>query len=247
MAKNIVKEWDVAAKNNGLDAYFAAIHEDEKPSIFERVHDWFKYTIIIPVRDWNWNVIAYFHNRKLFNKMLWKWRAFDYRYQFELFAFGLEQLAKSIENGYEVEVSRNKKVEAIKKLIDVLNSDYEDGLWDKYMGKFYNDTTVHVTKFEDGSYGFKYINMNEDDYAKSLEKYKSAVKSARNKHYKTMFHLIEGQDNEKVSKIIDAEVNQIISDLENKGETVTPERKEKITEETTFKHFDGSGIETWWD
>lgn len=56
-----------------------------------------------------------------FRKELWRFRDWDYIYTLSLFRKGLEQMVVAIERGYEEEVSRGKKVEKMKRVIELIN------------------------------------------------------------------------------------------------------------------------------
>ena len=225
-----VKEW------TSYDAYFEDEFEDryDNRKWYEKVKDFFVYTIGYNVRDWWIDTRWYFSNLKRFHPMIKSWRSWDYKYQIDLFVFGLKQLANTIERyGHEEDVSRNKKIAAIKSLIAEIELDYQDAV-DKrfssihsYFGK--------IVKYSDGSVA--HICTDEEAYAKDRERYHAALKKARKAHYDKIFKLIVGQDDDKIGQMVKA-----------KYEALSEEEKKEFDSYAAYVElFDGSGIEGWWD
>jgi hypothetical protein len=225
-----VKEW------TSYDDYFKDEFEDRhnNKKWYEKVKDFFVYSIGWNVRDWWIDTKWYFYNLKCFQPMIKSWRPWDYQYQIDLFVFGLKQLADTIDRyGNEEDVSRNKKIAAIRSLIAEIELDYEDVV-DKrfssihgYFGK--------IIKYSDGS--VSHICTDEDAYVKDRERYHAALKKARKAHYDKIFKLIIGQDDDKL--------NQMVKD---KYEVLSEEEKKKFDPYVArVELFDGSGIEGWWD
>lgn len=97
------------------------------------IYDFFVYTVWKNgIRELYYKLKWYFKNLFLFQKQLWYWRPWDYKYQMELFAFGLDQLANAMENGSEERTSANKKIAACRELSRQLKRDVEDEIeWSK--------------------------------------------------------------------------------------------------------------------
>lgn len=225
-----VTEW------TSYDDYFKDEFEDRHNNMkwYEKVKDFFVYTIGYNVRDWWIDTRWYFSNLKRFQPMIKAWRSWDYQYQIDLFVFGLKQLADTIERyGCEEDVSRNKKIAAIRSLIAEIELDYQDAV-DKrfssihsYFGK--------IIKYSDGSVA--HICTDEESYAKDRERYGAALKKARKAHYDKIFKLIIGQDDDKINQMVKA-----------KYDALSEEEKEKFDSYAArVELFDGSGIEGWWD
>lgn len=155
----------------------------------EKVKDFFVYSIGLNVRDW-WNSIKwYFSNLKRFQPVIKSWRYWDYQYQVDLFVFGLKQLADAIDRyGHEEDVSRKKKVAAIKSLIAEIERDYQDDV----------------------------DSRNEDSYAKYYERYYAALKRTRKAHYDKIFKLIIGQDEYKLHQMVKAKYEALSEEEKEK-------------------------------
>ena len=156
---------------------------------FEKVKDFFVYSIGLNVRDL-WNSIKwYFSNLKRFQPVIKSWRSWDYQYQVDLFVFGLKQLVDEIDiYGHEEDVSRKKKITAIKSLIAEIERDYRD----------------------DVDY------RNEDSYEKYYGRYYAELKRTRKAHYNKIFKLIIGQDEDKLNQMVKAKYEALSEEEKEK-------------------------------
>lgn len=156
---------------------------------YEKIKDFFVYSIGLNVRDW-WNSIKwYFSNLKRFQPVIKSWRYWDYQYQVDLFVFGLKQLADAIDRyGHEEDVSRKKKVAAIKSLVAEIEHDYQDAV----------------------------DNRNEDSHEKYYGRYYAELKKARNEHYEKIFRFIVGQDEDKLNQMVKAKYETLSEEEKEK-------------------------------
>jgi len=185
-------------------------------------------------KEWYYNIKNYISNRILFNKVLWDWRAWDSAYQVDLFKFGLEQLAKSIENGIEEPISRGKKVAAINKLITELSRDVED----EAFNKVYTNHDFNTRIDEEGTLHFDA--MNQEDAQKLHNEYIKLCEKEHKKQFDTIFRIIRGQSHAEQTKAQDALI-----------EKLSPEEKEASQKQGFYNQwaeaFDGTGIFGWWE
>ena len=224
-----VKEW------TSFDEYFKEHFEERhnNKKWYEKVKDFFVYSIGWNVRDWWINTKWYFSNLKCFQPIIKSWRSWDYHYQVDLFVFGLEQLANTMEYyGYEEEKSRNKKIATIKELIDEIKRDYEVEVDERFPRDEYLEKIV---KYSDGSVSFKY--KDDETVEKDKERHTNALKKARKAHYNKIFKLILGQDNDKLNQMVKEKYESLSED----------EKKNFDSYDAYVELFDGSGIEEWWD
>lgn len=224
-----VKEW--TSFDDYFKEHFEERHNNKK--WYEKVKDFFVYCIGWNVRDWWIDTKWYFSNLKRFQPMIKSWRSWDYQYQVDLFVFGLKQLANTMEYyGNEEEKSRNKKIAAIKELIDEIKRDYEEEV-DK---RFTRDTYLEkIVKYSDGSVAFKY--KDDETIENAKERHINALKKARKVHYNKIFKLILGQDNDKLNQMVKEKYESLSED----------EKKNFDSYDAYVELFDGSGIEGWWD
>lgn len=225
-----VKEW------NSYDDYFKDEFEDchNNEKWYEKVKDFFVYSIGWNLRYWWIDTKWYFSNLKRFQPMIKSWRSWDYKYQVDLFVFGLKQLADTIDKyGYEEDISRNKKIDAIKSLIAEIELDYNDAVNKRFSSM--HDYFDKIIKYSDGS--VSHICTDDESYKKDRERHHAALKKARKTHYDKIFKLIIGQDEDKL--------NQMVKD---KYDALSEEEKKKFDPYAErVELFDGSGIEGWWE
>lgn len=236
MDKTIVREYDVMGFGGAMDAML----ESRKKHWYQHVGRWFGnkwYRIQLKWADFRWRI----KNHITFDKMLKEWYPWDWECQVELFAFGLEQLVNCIDNGHEVEVSRTKKVAAIRELIQLLRTKPDEGLYEKYLEPLDKVVKEHVTEYADGSFG---INTATEEGRKlrseAIAAFDKEEKENRDKQLERIFYLIKGQEH----KALLDKVNQIVGE---KREDETPQDYSERYQEYYDTLYDGSGIEGWWE
>lgn len=240
MARNseIVKEYDVKGKHP-----FSKIFDEKRKNKkwYQKLGDWFSvcwYAITMRYYETK----RYFKNIVYFNKMMKDWYLWDSKSQLKLFAYGLEGLANHMERyGREIDVSRKKKIASIRRLVELLRTDYEDAVNDKYLSVGEDEVITHVTEYADGSTGFE---VRDEDSKKikekSLEVYKEKYHQAREAYYDEIFKLIKGQDMYKLQDEVDTVAGE-------KHEDETYAEYQQRRDEIYHNLFDGTGIEGWWD
>ena len=98
---------------------------------------------------WNelyWNTKNGINNLIRFRKAVWGFWDFDYHSSLKILKFNLELLYKRIENGHEIEESRDKKLLDIKRCIELLNNQLEDDYVDRVGGL---NSSKYPFEFED--------------------------------------------------------------------------------------------------
>ena len=213
-------------------------NSNTKETRLDAILDWF-YNIIPSIknswRDFKWC----FKNHIKFHKVLKEWRPWDYRYQTNMFAFCLEQLAEHIKNGYEEEVSRDKKVAAIGNLVRLLRIDFDDMDYEVYkkivIPTIKNDK-ITVTEYSDGTRSYKPEKTIEreifDEYVSEAELQKDII-------YQHIFDIIKGQTHRQIKE----QAMAIVGDKESYANEIEYNNK---LQEMYDSLFDGTGIEMWW-
>lgn len=84
--------------------------------------NWWKWKVYYPWLDFKRGV----KNLWLYRKIVWDMDDFDYNYILEMKKFQLEKLLKVLENGSEIEETRNPKIEDIKRCIELISNILED-------------------------------------------------------------------------------------------------------------------------
>ena len=171
-----------------------------------------------------WDFLRYdvpngFKNIFFFWRVIWNYRDWDYNFQLRILKRSLEPLAKRIENGNEVDISRLKKVEKIHRTIEILehigNDSYIE-IAEKELG--YQTDTTHI--FSDEPLAITEANRKIFELSHLIEE----------KEWIELFEILKGQDREKYKKIVDSLT-----------------KEERKSEDVWNNWFDGSGIRGWWD
>lgn len=102
-------------------------------TITTAIGEFFLYDLnFYKVQDFFYNLKWFFRNLKNFRKQLWNFRSYDFSFAIDMLVCCLQQLADAIENGHEEERSATKKVAKIRELIDLLQHDIDDDMYNVY-------------------------------------------------------------------------------------------------------------------
>lgn len=178
-------------------------------NFFQKIYDLFRYDITRFVKNF-WR----------FRKNLWNFRWYDYSYTLSLLRTSLQIMADNVETkGYEVDVSRLKKVAKMRRAIQIIdNMDFLTHLEmaEKELGslhesnwEFVPDGTEHYSVKNDLSLEEKTHNHKVYERSREIE----------NEEWNELWKILRGQRHEDYKK----------SNVE------------------WDEWFDGSGMNTWWD
>lgn len=234
LSKEAVKEW--ATEQEYWDEWEEEIL-DEHAKLSTKIKNFFVYGIGWRTRDWWWNMKWYFHNLKTFQPVLKTWRSFDYRFQVDLFKFGIEQLIKAKEYyGNERLEDAEKRIGAMRALIAEIDRDYEDEVRERM--NIDRRNSGRVTKYADGSVCFHH---DREGYEDELNNLFEEIAKERKLHYQKIFDLIIGQSREDIEEEIERRI-AAISEEEKKSMS-----KAELYRKVYMDVWDGSGIEGWYD
>jgi len=155
-----------------------------------------------------------------FRKEIWNFRPWDYTYNLRILSKSLEPLRDSIKGGYEVDISKLKKVQKIERAIEILNNITED----KYIN------------IAESQLGFKvntdYIFDNDapENIKEANGKIYSLSQEIEDKEWKELWVIFQGQEHSHYVMLLD-KMN-------------TEQRK---NDDVWNNWYDGSGMEHWWD
>ena len=101
----------------------------------EKVWDLFRY-----------DIPNFFKNLWYFKKILWNYRTWDFHYTLQIMLLTIIQLRNSIDNGYEIDESRNKKVQQMARVIELLENHVNDNFIKQAEKVQYLDSvyTLHI-------------------------------------------------------------------------------------------------------
>lgn len=169
-----------------------------------------------------YKIPMFFENVWFFRKELWRFRSWDYTFNLGLFKRSLEKTSHTLEfYGHEIEVSRIKKVEKIKRVVELINNIQK--------GDYVNRAEEVLGELKNSDWLF---NGRED----TIEEREHNAKIFELSHkleedeWKEICLILQGQDYSDYKKIYD---------------NLTPE--ERLVEDHWYKWYDGSGLKSWWD
>lgn len=168
------------------------------------------------------DLLHFLKNIWYFRKELYNFRSWDYSYNINLFRRSLEKTVYTIEHyGYEVDKSRLKKVEKMKRAIQLMNnvcSDEYVTTAEKELGELRNIDSIWDNKKS---------TEEEKNHNKKIFKRAKEIESSE---WKELCSIIQGQD-----------INEYI----NKRKNSDPDLSDEMHSFDDW--FDGSGIKNWWD
>lgn len=169
-----------------------------------------------------YKIPMFFENIWYFKKELWEFRSWDHTFNLMLLGRSLEKTANTIEfYGHEVDVTRLKKVEKIKRAVEIIRGINEDNYLDraqkelgelKNIGGWYTDIEDTPEEKEHNRKVFDLSNKIAAD------------------EWDELFSILKGQNHEEYCKLID-------------NATEEEKRKSNLWD----KWYDGSGMKHWWD
>jgi len=167
--------------------------------------------------------LPYFlENIWFFRKELYAFRSWDYSFNLDLFRRSLEKTVNTIEHyGNEVDESRIKKVEKMKRAIQLIKnvrSDEYISQAESELGKIKNSDWLWTER--------------EDTEEESIHNKKifEMAREIEDSEWKELWSIIQGQDVKEYRKLYDAQSEE-----------------EKRERELWNEWFDGSGMKSWWD
>ena len=194
---------------------------------------WHQHPVYKIYETFRYKIPIFFKNLWFFRKELWDFRSWDYGFNLMMLRRSLEKTVNTIEiYGNEVEESRMKKVEKIKRVIELLKNVRSDSyieMAEKELGEI-----KHIDwEFEEvpDKPGYMKLVDKEDDEEKDHNRkvYKRA-NEIELEEWREIWRILEGQDHNEYVKLM---------------ESTSEEDKQKT--DLWYIWFDGSGMKNWWD
>ena len=155
-----------------------------------------------------------------FRKVVWNFRPWDHTYNLGIFAKSLEPLRDSIKNGYEVDVTRLKKVAKIERAIEILNNITEDK---------YTDIAEAQLGYEVNN-EFIFRNDESEEIEEENRKIYDLSREIEDKEWKELWTILQGQDHSHYVMLLDR-----------------MSQEQKKNEDIWGNWYDGSGMGHWWN
>jgi hypothetical protein len=163
----------------------------------------------------------FFKNVWMFRKALWNHYWFDHHGTLMFLETGLTHISNTVEKyGNEVDESRLKKVDAMRRVIQLIQN-YNNDSYIDMAEKELGNLVLHDWEFEPVPDNPEYSQMVDKDTPEEKEHNSKVFARAREiqeKEWDELFLILKGQDYTKFDKDIDWN-----------------------------KQFDGSGLRGWWD
>ena len=194
---------------------------------------WHQHPVYKFYEFFRYKLPMFFENLWFFRKELWNFRSWDYSFNLNLLSRSLEKTVNTIEYyGHEVDESRMKKVQKMKRVIELLNhirSDSYIEMAEKELGEVRNIDW----QFEKVSDNPDYMRLVDNENPEDIEHNKKVYNRADEievEEWKEIWRILEGQDRDEYVKLM---------------ESTSEEDKRKT--DLWYKWFDGSGMKHWWD
>jgi len=169
-----------------------------------------------------YDIPGFFRNLWVFRKALWKYRWYGGHHSvFTLMADAVKDMHTNIEErGIEEWISKEKKVEAMKRCVYLLNLFANDDFIEEAEKELGVEMILntHFVPLEDRPDLYEMVNDVTKKEKKINERILRRAHDIQKKGWKELMHLLDGQDYSKFSK------------------------KSEFLDQ-----FDGSGIRGWWD
>lgn len=194
---------------------------------------WHQHPVYKFYEFFRYKLPMFFENLWFFRKELWNFRSWDYSFNLSLLSRSLEKTVNTIEYyGHEVDESRMKKVQKMKRVIELLNhirSDSYIEMAEKELGEIKNVDWKFEQIAESPGHMRLVDNENPEDVEHNRKVYNRADKIEA-EEWKEIWKILEGQDHGEYVKLM---------------ESTSEEDKRKT--DLWYKWFDGSGMKHWWD
>lgn len=193
---------------------------------------WHQHPVYKFYEFFRYKLPMFFKNVWFFRKELWKFRSWDYSFNLMMLRRSLEKTVNTIEfYGMEVDVSRMKKVEKMKRVIELLSHIREDSyleLAEKELGQI-RDYDLEFEPVEGGE-GYELIDNQDPQDKEHNKKVFDRAHEIELQEWNEIWTILKGQDMNEYRTYLDS---------------LTEE--ERKNENAWYKWFDGSGMKHWWD
>jgi len=191
-------------------------------------HTWWYRTYETIFRD----VPQFFKNIWIFRKEIYEFRDWQYSFNLGLFKKSLEQTVKRLEKGHEEDRSRNKKIQAINRSIEILKNIIEDNYTELAEIKLGYEVVSNLDfeeipeRDEDGGKLYQ-LKPLDDETEKANKQIFDLSHKLEKEEWDELWNIFKGQDYTTFKKY----------DGENQDESY----------DLFINQFDGSGLKGWWD
>ncbi len=168
-----------------------------------------------------YKIPMFFENLWYFRKELWRFRSWDYSFNLMMLSRSLEKTVHTLEfHGWEIEETKNKKVEKIKRVIEIIKSLEESNYINRAEKQIGELRGVEFWEDKEDTPEDKEHNKKVFDLATKIEE----------DEWEELFNILKGQNHKEYIKLME-----------------TQSEEDKWKTDLWTKWFDGSGMKHWWD
>lgn len=180
-----------------------------------------------------YDIMRFIKNAWRFRKPLSRHYWWDHHGTLMFMEVGLTHMSENLEKkGMEIEISRMKKVEAMKRAVQIIKN-YNESNYIEMAESEVGPLHLHDWEFEEvpDNPGFsRLVEKETEGEKKHNRKVFNRARQIEKEEWKELIHLIQGQDIKGYKKF---------------EKTLTEEEKKETNQ--YYNWFDGSGIKGWWD
>lgn len=144
-----------------------------------------------------YDIIRFFKNIVRFRKELWTFQSWDHSFNLSIFKRSLELTANYLEkHGHEIELSRDKKIDKIRRAIVLLNNHIEDNFIEQAENELGIKTcsSFEFKPHEDDTGSYELINSCSPEQNKLNRKIFSRASELEAEQWKELWEIIKGQE-----------------------------------------------------
>lgn len=175
----------------------------------------------------------FFGNVWRFRKALWNHYWWDHHGTLRFMEIGLDHMATNLEEkGLEIDISRLKKVAAMKRAAELIRN-YNEDLYIDMAEAELGEIKFHPFEFkptEDKEGFFELVEKDTPEEAEHKRKVFARAREIEAAEWKELWRLIQGQDHEEYEVLF----NKLTEE-------------EKSDRDHYYTWFDGSNMKGWWD
>lgn len=193
---------------------------------------WHQHPVYKFYEFFRYNLPKFLENLWFFRKQLWEFRSWDYSFNLQFFARTLEKTVKTIEfNGFEVDITRLKKVEKMKRVIQLIDN-------------IRTDSYIEVAEKKLGE--LKHFDWNFEPAQDNPDLYQliDTNNKEENEHNRKVYKLADEIEAEEWSELFTILKGQDIEEYRNLFNSLTDDKKKG---NLWLEWYDGSGMKHWWD
>ena len=208
-------------------------------TIWNKIWEWLQDRFYWVEKLWDlfrYDIPRFFHNLWYFKKALWQFGNWDFQYTLQFMLLTLKPLREGINNGYEVDESKNKKLIQMDRTIELLQNLTEDNFIEQ-AEKVHGELIIHPWIFKPVEDKPDYSELMDNDTPEEKEhnsKVFDLSHQLEEKQWIELWDIIKGNRPATYSKFM-----QVLS-----SEQTDTDTQENATQEAN--DYNESARSWWW-